>query len=250
MSHADTTLLTAEEAVKYSPSDEHLSGSKLSHYIRSQEEHLFNTRFGWGFYELLRNDRYSYALRTAGLPADDGNGSRYFYYEDDSRTDIVTGDFVLSEDVVYKAINDIATAGISVANIDYYQRADRFQTACHNTLWNNYLRVVLATSVVRASLVSRTFQDTQRGAVKQYKEGESKPLSAGEVERLKAEHQDDIERLISNMERHIKRNSGSCFSKYGILDTADCGCGTETDNGLITTPPNSAKRIKNHGFSL
>ena len=250
MSHANTTLLTPEEVVMHGPSDDHLSGSKLLPYIRAQEEHLFNTRFGWAFYEQMKSDRYEYRLRGTGDVADDGNGRRSFFYSDPSRTDIVAGDFVLDRDVIYKAIRDVDVDCIGVENIDYYQRADRFRTACFQQLWTNYLRVILATSVVRASVMSRTFKDTQRGAVKQYEEGKSRALTSQEVSALKSEHLGDIETHIANMERHIKRDTAGCFALYGIIEADDCGCGTETTNGLLTNPSGAGRRLKNNGFSL
>lgn len=250
MSHANTTLLTPEETVQYGPSDDHLSGSKLQLYIQSQEEHWFNTRFGWEFYEKLRADRYEYRLRGTGDAADDGNGNRSYYYADPQRIDIITGDFVLSDDVVYKSILDVTTAGIGVENIDYYQRADRFKSDCLQQLWSSYLRVILATAVVRASVMPRTFKDTQRGAVKQYEEGKSKSLSAAEVSALKSEHLGDIETQIANMERHIKRDTAGCFALYGKLEADDCGCDEDTTNGLLTNPSGAGQRLKNYGFSL
>jgi hypothetical protein len=243
------TILTTQEAITFGPGDGHLAGSKLSEHICTQEEKFFNERFGWAFYQKLLGDIFDYKLRTGSNPATDGDKTRYFYYENLNRTDIVEGDFVLSGDVVFEAILDVDQAGIQVANIDYYKRADKFKTPVYEQVYTRYLRGIIATSVARTSVVSGTFQQTSLGGLKKFEEGKSKSLTAGELAILKSEYQTDIEDMITNMERFILRHVGSEFELYGKVSGSNCG-ETDSEETLITQRSGSGTRARNYGFSL
>lgn len=244
----NTTLLTAQDAIDYGPGDQHVSGSLLSVSIASSEEALFNDRFGWKFYEKMLDDRYTYQLKAAGGVDDDQTGNRYYQYYDPATTGIAVGSFMLARNIVYKCLRLVESAGIDPSNTDYYQVADRFKTECYEQLWRRYMRLIIALSVHRDGLLSRSYKETARGAVKQYEEGKSKPLTVAELGALKSEVEVDIERNIRNMERYIRRSGTQCFTLYGQLETTGSGCDADDDSLAITKP--GATRIKNYGFTL
>ena len=245
------SLLTTSEAIAYGPGDVHLSPDRVREALPVQEENLFNERFGWQFYEVLQMDRIVYTLRGEGEPAQVNTTDRRYRYYTTTATDYVIGDYVLARDQVYQVIRPVDTAGIPVANVDYYRPAPKFATACLESLWERYLRRILATATVRACVATATFQVSSRGGVKLYKEGESKPLTLAEVAALKSELLDANETSIRNMERFIRRSDGTCYALYGKThpDTTDACTGTDT--GLITPTksPGSGRR-RTFGFSL
>ena len=239
----DTTLLTPQDAVQAGPGDRHLSAALLAPAIRPTEEDLFNTRFGWAFYERLKADRWAYRLQPEGQVTPI-KGVRYYAYFDPATT-VPAAQFVLHDGTVYRAVREVPP-GVYPGNADYYQAADRFRTDCYEILWRNYLRGILALAVARAGVFTRTYREGERGAVKRHEEGKSTVLRVAEVSALKAEMLGDLERSIANMEQHIRRTKGSCFTDYARLTDGE-GCDADA-TGPITQ--RSAPRRRAYGFTL
>lgn len=235
-----STLLTTQDAIDYGPFDSHVSGPAIAAAIPNSEEAIFNERFGWDFYQKMLADRYTYDLYVEG--EDTEGGTRYYC---DWRDDIIgvdEGAFVLVHNKIYKCIRTVNRNNITPNNPDYYRLAARFKTECFEALWDRYLRPILAYTVARDGVFSRTYIETGRGAVKRYEEGKSKSLTTAELSALKNEYSGDIERMIVNMERFIRRSGSTCYALYGRTETSDCS--TEK----LTITPTSHQR--NYGFSI
>lgn len=197
-----SSLLTAREAVLFSPSSNHSYIQERCPHIPFVEEELFNDCFGWAFYEALRADI-----------------AAYNYVKYGETTEYAAGVFVEHAGCIYEVIQATGEGGKPIGDTAYFEKAPKFSTPANEVLWSRYLGGIIAFRVMQGGLMYRSVKDTPKGVVKSFDPESSRPATNAEVRGVKEELGADIERMIKAMEKFIARNSSDYpLYKSGFSD--------------------------------
>jgi hypothetical protein len=202
------TLITAAEAVRYTPVNADFPTAKLCQQIPAEELNAFVQYIGFDFYERLKADLIDYSAAPAWIPGDS--------YAD--------GDKVVYGGIVYESLIAANTQPIGdPLNLTAWKEADKFNTACFNDLWiKGFLREFLAFTVVGNVLPHVTYPTGSIGTIQKFDDQTGiktveNPNYGKVVESL---HRDRMVRL-QLVVKYIQDNSATCdFS--GSLYSSDC----------------------------
>lgn len=200
-----TTLITAAEAVRHAPVNADFPAAKLCAVIPAEEQNLFLDHIGYDFYEILIADLVDYS-GTA---------------EWDSGATYGAGDLVMFGGIVYESLAGGNTEPIGdPLNLSAWKEADKFETACYNSLWlSGFLREAIAYSVIAAALPHVTYPTGSIGTVEKYEDmtgvrtvsNPNYSKVAGDLQRARAMRL----RLLA---KYMSANAGTCAypgSLYG-----------------------------------
>jgi hypothetical protein len=215
---AKDSLITSQEVIDNTPVSGSSVPSMRTHFIAMKEEKLFRKCFGWEFYLALMADKVSYKLS--------GGDETYTAFREGVNYSV--GDFLLHEGRLYevtKVTTGTQRPSLEVQN-EYFKLAPKFHSPEYNYLWERYLKGIIAFSITESSLLYRAIQDTAKGLVKKYDEGQTQNANIREVYALKSDYAGDIGDLIRNMEDFILENKDlDVFSKYkAIAAPCESGC--------------------------
>lgn len=216
MQYSDTLILP-REVLEFDQSTDHSFASERCAFIVDVEEQLFNSCFGWSFYEALLADRVKYVKGSA-------QSGEVLYVEYNRTTSYTAGQIVAHEGRLYEVLQN--TNGTqAIADGLYFARAKKFASSHNEYLWRRYLGRLIAFSVTNTSVMYRLVKDTAKGLVKQYDEGTSRPATLNEAMAIKQEAAIDVERTRTNMEVYISRNKAN-FPSYRVgIGCDDCSAG-------------------------
>lgn len=214
--NARESLITTQEVIDNSP----VSGTSYPEMrvqvLSIEEEKLFRKCFGWDFYQDLMADKVDYRI-------DGGGDEQYTNFRE--TTTYSVGDFVLHEGRLYEVTQ--ATTGAQRPSLEYqnpyFKLAPKFATDEYNFIWERYLKTILAFTITESSIVYRAYQDTPKGIVKKYDEGQTASATLREVSALKSDYAGDIADMIKSMECFILENKElAVFANYKAIKDA-CG---------------------------
>jgi len=228
---AKDSLITSKEVVDSTPVANNSYAEMRTEFLILKEEKLFRACFGKDFYADLMNDRVKYRI--------DGTGDE-IYVNFREGTAYAVGVFVLHEGRMYEVT--LATTGTQRPSLEvqneYFKVAPKFATADYNFLWERYLRTIIAFSITESSLFYRHIQDTAKGLLKKFDEGQSRNATYQEVHALKGEYAGDIGDLIENMEAFILDNPLSFPNYRAVLKPCDSGCNNRSRHYGFNTNTN------------
>lgn len=189
-----TTLITAFEVVKYSPVKHDYPTSYICDHIYNKELKLFNGK------NLLRE---TYTKLVADL-IEYSNVTEWDI--DDTYNE---NDIVLLDGCIYVSLEDTNTN--SPVDSAYWMLAPKFNTACYNVLWVNFLRRYLAYNIIYTSIQYSTYQATSKGLTKQLQDNTgSGVVNKDEFFGWKREILDDAKDILENMIEWMGDNL-TCF---------------------------------------
>lgn len=211
----DNSLITVQEVIDNSPSDQHSHAQERCLYIELKEEKLFRIYFGCDFYTDLLEDKIQY------VPKADENdvteNSYYFFKEGES---YLIGDLVYFKDKIYEVIT--GTDGTEKpSNSPKFKLAKKFANEAYNYLWSKYLVKIISWSIMQSSVLYRAIKDTSKGLVRNFDEGKSKAASLNELYAFKKEARGDIQDLIDNMEVFILKYKDKYPNYQLVLDSTE-----------------------------
>lgn len=212
------SLITAQEVIDSTPVANTSYPDMRSHFIAMKEEKLFRKCFGWDFYLALMADKVSYKLS--------GGDETYTNFREN--VNYTAGVFVLHEGRMYevtKVTTGTQRPSLEVQN-EYFKLAPKFFASEYNYIWQRYLKGIIAFSITESSLFYRAIQDTAKGLVKKFDEGQTQNANIREVYALKSEYAGDIGDMIKNMEDFILDNKDlTVFANYSaVLKPCTTGC--------------------------
>lgn len=150
------TLITAAEVVRYTPVASDFPTAKLCQQIPAEELNAFVDHIGYDFYLKLQDDLVNYDGVAAWDP-----GATY-----------ADGALVMNDGIVYESIIAGNTEPIGdPLNLSAWKEADKFTTACFNSLWvDGFLREFLAFTMVASVLPHVTYPTGSIGTVQKYED--------------------------------------------------------------------------------
>lgn len=204
-----TTLISPAEAIRHSPVSNDFPASQLYGQIKAEEWNLFVTHIGEDFYLKLIADLIDYS----GTPEWDGVGP------------YAAGDNVRESGMVFTSLIDANTEPIGdPLNQSAWKEADKFNTACYNSLWfDGFLRDFLAYAVILPCVTYVTYPTGAAGIVQKYED----------MTGIKAAENPNYGKVIDELQRgkhlrlrllskYIADNAGSC-DFAGTLIGVNCG---------------------------
>ena len=216
------SIITVAEILEITPRAQGTDPNIPEALLKQKEEGLFRVWLGYDWYFDLKTDLTDF---SASVPFVEG-------------TSYSISNLVSWKNRYYSCI--LGTDGSQLPNnTTHFELASKFQTSANQTLYDEYLKYVLAWGVFHSSVVYEAIRTTQLG-VQRYGENESfknRPTTARELAAFKNEIGDDLNLMLQNMDRYLRDNS-STFPKYRgnqqSSESIDAGIG---------------KRRRNHGFT-
>lgn len=214
------SLITPQEVIDSTPVANGSYADIRTPFISMKEETLFRKCFGWQFYLDMMADKRRYSLTS-------GTGLTV-YVNFRENVNYTANAYVLHESRVYQVTKNTTGTqrpSLEVQN-DYFKLADKFATAEYNYIWSRYLKGIIAFSITESSLFYRAIQDTAKGLLKKFDEGQSSNATFKEVQALKGDYAGDIGEMIENMELFILDNKDlTAFANYkAVLKPCETGC--------------------------
>lgn len=210
-------LMNDYEILAKEPSDSHSYLKDRCLMIPQIEQNFFNECLGYDFYKALLLDM---------------NEFEYVYFRKDKVYTV--GTFVMDDKFcIFRVIQKTDGTQIT-SNEAYFEKTTKFNNSNYQTLWDEYLSLIIAFSVKGGSLEYRWVKDSSMGLHIPYEEGRSKPVDIKALEKLKGSTFDDVDMITRNMLMFIKRNQAS----YALAQIPD----TEEEIKEVN-------RSKNYGFT-
>lgn len=152
---SNNSLITPAEVVRYSPVSNDFPLSQLYGQVKAEEWLLFIQYIGEDFYELLLADLVDYS----SVPQWDGGP-------------YAAGDHVMEQGMIFTSLIDANETEIGdPLNEAAWKEADKFTTACYNSLWTTgFLRELLAYAVILPAVTHTTYPTGAAGTVQKYED--------------------------------------------------------------------------------
>lgn len=220
------TLITPAEVVLYSPVNGNTNNSIYCSIIPMAEQKLFRECIGSDFYKALLAD-----LRAvpAGVQVFDA-GSMY-----------LQNDVVEYEAELYTVIQD-TDGSQTPCNENYFQPYGKFNTTAYQTLWDDYLKYVLAFQVELSTTTYTAISQEAAGLVR--KKGETfDPANTKELGLFKTGIATDLASWLDNMNEFLMQEENeTVYPLYkGWQDKQACAKGE-------SCTPRKAQRF--YGFNI
>lgn len=194
-----TTLITAYEVKRYSPAGRAYPEANICLLLGQIEEDFMVTCFGREMYDWLKSKLKLYPK----------NAQEY-----DPSISYELNDVVIRHGCLFKSLVDCNRTDPVDSDNDWEQ-VQKFTDSCANSLWERYLRELLAFSVYERVIIYDTIQSTSGGLVVNVSDGMNTTVRAA----TKSEIADVVkslrlhqEAILSNMRRWIKT----------LLETKQC----------------------------
>ena len=214
-----TTIITPGEVVRYSPESGKYPPQMVERHIFRKEQKFARECLGFDFYDLLIADLKDWSNIKAWV----------------SGTSYATGDLVNYYGLIIESkVDSNNNNPCEDTGGTYWMLADKFNTACYQTLWENYMRDYLAFSVMATSLDHTTYPVSAKGAQEWAQEGSgsgSKSASyqvfVGRKNKLLNDAADILENMKSWVLREHNDADSSCdFSEVLFVKQCIGACNT------------------------
>lgn len=214
-----TTIITAWEIVKHSPLSNQMDTGKICEHIRRKERRFAREFLGKDYYDLLIADLIDYT-GTA---------------EYDSETTYSEGDNVLYFGTILQSKKNGNNTNPCDDDGTNWEIAPKFNSACYNALWLDYLREYLALYIAAEVIDYTTFPIGNKGVL-EFVEDQSGMKTAGThgFQGMKKKLLNDADEALENLKDYLRDYEGDC--DYDEIEWAD-GCRTRH------TRPNHSRKI-------
>lgn len=209
------TLITSQDVIDCTPTDDHATPNYEAIFIQTKEEKLFNQSLGMELYNEMFDARVKYRLDTTG-------DEQYLVFS--RGVNYTSGQFVFGANAIYQVVQN--TDGSQTPPQRYYFKlANKFnfagnseKTDAFNFLWFRYLKNLIAWEVMYGSVATKLLRVTTEIKRTSSNNGERSGSNnrVKEVTFYRSEIGAIIDQMTMNMHLYIMRNKDH-FKKYKPL---------------------------------
>lgn len=207
------TLITVGEVLQASPESSRFPAALIAPHIQRKEDSLARTCLGRDFYDALLADKIDWGVVQTWKATESYSLDQYV-------------DFY---GMTLKSLANSNTTNPCEDDGTKWEAAEKFDTACYNTLWTTYLRPYLAFVVMASALDYATNPAGAKGVVEWSDESGARSASTAVLQGRKRKILEDANELLDNMKDWMIRLNATgetCEGLFSDVPSVAAACGT------------------------